>query len=128
MKFFTSYYDNIEYIKEKYPEAILISISGGISKEIKDKIDFWDNRFAPSLSIYNEYKDNLDEKLYIKRFNEEILKNRDINQILYSWSLSFGQEKKYILLCYEKPNDFCHRHLVAEAIEKKYDIKIEELK
>ena len=31
-----------------------------------------------------------------------------------------------VLLCYEKPTDFCHRHLFAEWLSQKAGIKIEE--
>ena len=33
-------------------------------------------------------------------------------------NLSGGELDKVILLCYEKPTDFCHRHLVADWINK----------
>jgi uncharacterized protein (DUF488 family) len=32
-----------------------------------------------------------------------------------------------ILLCWESPEKFCHRHLVADWLSKKLDIKITEL-
>ena len=31
------------------------------------------------------------------------------------------------LICYEKPSEFCHRHLVADWL-KEYGIEVEELK
>ena len=36
--------------------------------------------------------------------------------------------KDVVLLCYEKPPQFCHRHLVAKWLEKELNIKVEELK
>lgn len=30
---------------------------------------------------------------------------------------------KIVLLCYEKPNDFCHRHLVSNWLHDVIDIK-----
>lgn len=33
-------------------------------------------------------------------------------------NLAGGDLDKVILLCYEKPTDFCHRHLVADWINK----------
>ena len=33
-------------------------------------------------------------------------------------NLASGGLDKVILLCYEKPTDFCHRHLVADWINK----------
>ena len=31
-----------------------------------------------------------------------------------------------VLLCYEKSGDFCHRHLVADWLNKKLDLNIQE--
>jgi len=36
-------------------------------------------------------------------------------------------EKNPILLCYEKAEEFCHRHIVAEYIELKYGIKVRDI-
>jgi len=128
MKLYTSYYANIKNIPEDY---ILVSISGGITEDIKNAMDIHDKRFAPNLSLFTEYKNSPEginrEVRYVKRFKKEILENRDINEILKSWTDKFGYDKKYVMLCYEKPEDFCHRHIVAEAIENKYNIEINEL-
>lgn len=32
-----------------------------------------------------------------------------------------------ILLCFEKENEFCHRHLVATWLEKSLEIKVQEV-
>ena len=69
----------------------------------------------------------LREIIYTERFKNEILENIDINEIFKSWSFKYGPLKKFVLLCYEEPNEFCHRHIVAEAIENKYSIKILEI-
>ncbi len=37
-------------------------------------------------------------------------------------------EKDPILLCYEKGQDFCHRHVLAEYIELKYNVKVRDIK
>ena len=131
MTFATSYYAKINEIRKQYPDYILVSISGGITPEISESVDIHDKRLAPNLSLFKEYKDNPEnknrEQQYIKRFKKEVLEQRDLNEIFKSWSDKIGLDKKYIIMCYEVPNDFCHRHLVAEAIEQKYGIEIPEL-
>jgi len=131
MTFSTSYYARINEIRDKYPDYILVSISGGLTPEISELIDIHDKRFAPNLSLFKEYKDNpnnpLRESQYVKRFKKEVLEQRNFNEILKSWSDKYGNTKKYILLCYEKPEDFCHRQIVAEALEQKYSIEVSEL-
>ena len=32
-----------------------------------------------------------------------------------------------VMLCYEKPGDFCHRHLIADWITKNTGITVEEV-
>ncbi len=125
MKFKTSYYANIPNIRKDY---ILVSISGGITNDIKKLIDIHEKRLAPSWSIFEQYKtslpDTLREHKYIERFQNEILDNLDINELLNSFG---DKDKTYVLLCYEKPSDFCHRHIVAREIEKKYNIEVPEI-
>ena len=129
MKFFTSYYGNIKNIPEDY---ILVSISGGITDEIEAVVDLHDKRLAPKKQFFLEYKDSPQgskrELVYTKEFQRLVIDEVDMNDIFKSWSDLFGKDKKYVILCYESPeNTFCHRHLVAEAIEEKYSIDIPEI-
>ena len=39
-----------------------------------------------------------------------------------------SEEKDPILLCYEKGQEFCHRHVLAEYIEMKYGIKVRDIR
>jgi len=128
MKFFTSYYANIKNIPDDY---ILVSISGDIPDYIKEQVDIWDRRFAPNLDLFKEYKNSPEgqqrEDKYVQRFKDEVLTKYDITEIIKSWSDKCGLNQKYVLLCYETPNSFCHRHIVAEALEEKYGIEISEI-
>jgi len=134
MTFYTSYYAKINELREKYPDYKLISISGDIPDYIKNSVDGWDRRLAPNWSLFKEYKnsDNIEEreKTYIKRFKEEVL-NKDINEVFNEWTKKFGLNSKFVLLCYEandpSESTFCHRRIVAEAIENKYGIEVKEL-
>ena len=100
---------------------IPISISGK-APDFYNGIEY--KRFAPSWSIYNNYKNgNIDEFGYTERYKKEILDKLnpvEIKQFLTSF------DKDIILLCYEKQGDFCHRHLVADWIESNLGIKVEE--
>ena len=71
-------------------------------------------KLAPSWSIYSDWKFNHhDNEIYTKRFNEEILGKLDPKQVI-SELLERTDGKQPCLICYEKPMDFCHRHLVAD--------------
>ena len=137
MEFCTSYYAKIDEIKKKYPDYILVSISGNIPDEIKKLVDIWDRRLAPSWSIFKEYKNSPKgyerEKRYVQRFKKEILLNINLDEIFKDWIDKVGMNKTFVLLCYEsndinsKEGTFCHRRIVQEAIEEKYNKKVPEL-
>lgn len=82
---------------------------------------------APSKSILFDYKyDNKykgDKEHYIERYNKEILGKLDYKEVVKELeSLTKTSSDKIVLLCYEKPNDFCHRHLVSKwFIENKIE-------
>lgn len=123
MTVLTSYYANIKNIPEEFT---LISISGWISDEIRASVDFQDKSLAPSYSIFNDYKRYGDVELYTKRFKEEVLPFTNLKDKFRDYQEYFKNDK-FVLLCYEKPEDFCHRHLVADAL-KEIGIDVKEYK
>lgn len=132
MTFLSSYYANIKNIPNEYK---LVSISGDIPEYIENQVDIHDKRLAPNWSLFKEYKDSPEgtkrEKRYIQRFKEEVLTKYLITDILKDWSDKCGLLETYVILCYES-NDinkstFCHRRIVAEFIENKFNIKVNEL-
>lgn len=80
--------------------------------------------FAPTYDILMRYKRDGDKGAYTYNFYDQILSKLDgceEESILCAMS----QGKDVALLCYEKPSDFCHRHLVADWFNK-YNVKAEE--
>lgn len=77
---------------------------------------------SPSNDILHNSKSQED---YEKRFKSEILANRDPNVFLSNIE-SLAKGKDVALCCYEKPGDFCHRHLVAKWMNEKLGLQIEE--
>jgi len=75
-------------------------------------------KLAPKWSFYSEWKNGShkgDNDYYIKHFKEEVLDKLDPEQVIKELEGFSGvTESNIILLCYEKPTDFCHRHLVAD--------------
>ena len=91
-------------------------------------------KLAPSYDILMQYKSNPNEELYIKRFKEDVLNKRLVTQTVLDLLVMVNNLKglnyspEICLLCYEKPSDFCHRHLVADWLnENGYDVKELEL-
>ena len=76
---------------------------------------------APPYSLLQDYKNKkADDIDYTRRFMMH-LSNLDPQRIVASIPpLS-------ILLCYEKPSDFCHRHIIAQWIETNTGIIVQEI-
>ena len=105
----------------------LISISGDRGRKVgytgkaitklAPKRAFWDIWYNNIGKIPEE--ENI--RYYIEEYYKQVLSKVDIEELL-------KDEKDPILLCYEKGQDFCHRHVLAEYIEMKYGIKVRDIK
>lgn len=118
---YTGYYSALYKYLIKVPTLTFVSISG---KPPKGWHQYHYKQLAPSYSIWKEWTDNqslpLEEKieLYTTRFNNEILEKLDpfvVVNDLYELTNSFD----IMLLCYEKFNNFCHRHLVSKWLTQR---------
>ena len=70
---------------------------------------------APSEELLREYRScNIDEFMfkvkYLRELGDRKLKPEFVREELEKFSKGFD----VILCCYEKPNEFCHRHILAE--------------
>ena len=127
MFLFTSYFRKLKSL----PKSIIpISICG--------KSPEWYNgsqykKLAPKYDFFMEWKKNQDNDYYVKCFNEQVLSNLEpfqVYQDLYYIAQDFvetlpeddirkklhkmGTPYCIALICYEKPEKFCHRHLVSD--------------
>lgn len=86
-------------------------------------------KLAPKYDFFMEWKRTHDNDYYIKCFKEQVTDQLDVYETVYelyekigiyldeesmSFSSESANEKHICLICYEKPVDFCHRHLVAK--------------
>lgn len=120
MKIYTSYFANLKNISSNI-EPISICVKPPESyrgKQLKN--------LAPSYGILSQYKRIRDIELYKNRFYNEIL-NKLNPLFVYSRLSILSEGRDIVLLCYEKSNSFCHRHLVADWLSEKLNIVIEEL-
>lgn len=117
MRIYTSYFGNVK----KVEEAGIIPVSISLYPPRWRK---WIQmrQFAPTKDIL--YNTSGDEE-YTERFNNEILGKLDPNEMKQTINL-ISQGKDIALLCFEKPGDFCHRHLVADWLNKKLGLDIKE--
>jgi hypothetical protein len=115
MNIYTSYFGNYRKFGDKIPISIaLYPPKGFLGEELK--------ALAPTTQILG-CKDN--EEVYTTLFNKKI-KGFSAKKVFKYFESSYN-DRDVILLCYEKPPQFCHRHLVAEWLEKELGIEVEEL-
>jgi len=76
--------------------------------------DEWLRDLAPSIELLNDYRNNKDWYDYECRYFKEMENKKDLIKELKTRSDS----EVITLLCWEKNDDFCHRRLLKELIEK----------
>ena len=82
--------------------------------------DFW----KIWLNNKGKISDEENNMFYMQKYYETVIKNLDAKEV-YNELLEYGDD--LILLCYEEPNDFCHRYLVAAWLELELGIKVDEV-
>ena len=105
----------------------LISISGDRGK----KANFEGKaipKLAPKRAFWEVWHSNIgniseeeNTRYYIEEYYRQVLAKVNIEELL-------KDEKNPILLCYEKGQEFCHRHVLAEYIELTYGVKVRDIK
>ena len=84
-------------------------------------------KLAPKYDFFMKWKENHDNDYYIKCFNEQVLDKLNVEEVVkelddillnqtttVDYSGDLKKVPRIALICYEKPSDFCHRHLVAD--------------
>ena len=84
--------------------------------------------FAPKESFFRIWRNNIGKipeednlRYYTNEYYKQVLSQINIPELLEN-------EKDPILLCYEKNQQFCHRHLLAQYIELMYGTKVRDIK
>lgn len=114
---YTSYYANVKRLPR---EVVPISIAGKAPDGWKG-LEY--KKLAPKWWFFKEWKENHDNDYYIRNFNKEVLDKLNPNAI-WKELRELSNGGSFALICYEKPGDFCHRHLVADWLKKNgYEIE-----
>lgn len=81
-------------------------------------------KLAPKYDFFMKWKENHDNEYYVDCFNKQVLQPLEAYEVyddlhkLAKSSLCNDCNYNICLICYEKPQDFCHRHLVADWFRK----------
>ena len=131
---FTSYFKNIDVIRQIDPHAIFIAVSGGVPDGYTYK---WYRKTAPRWNWWNEwhekfkdnYESNESKKWYIEHYQSTVLNTHNANEVLNDiLALKDSDDDNVYLLCFEDENHFCHRHLLADWLNKNMNCNIIEKK
>jgi hypothetical protein len=100
----------------KRPEAI--SIAGKAPAGFKGRQY---RKLAPLYSFFMQYKIDGNQKTYTEHYQKEILDILDPAQVYEE----LGENA--ILLCWEGPKKFCHRHLISAWFKKHLNKDVTEI-
>ena len=108
---YTTYFANLK----KLPDTITpIAICGGLP-EFYTGLSY--KKLAPKWSFFKIWKETHDNNYYIENYNNLVLNMLNANTIVKELYDKVNT-KDIALVCYEKPSEFCHRHLVADWLNK----------
>lgn len=123
MTLHTSYFGNISKIVQEDQELpVFVSIAGKTPSwfdgprmpELAPKKEWW-------TEWHVRFKDSLESSesvtWYTKKYKETVLSHLDQVSVVTKLG-ELGEN--IVLLCYETPEKFCHRHLVSEWIDSAY--------
>ena len=107
-KIYTSYFGNYK----NFPEGSLVI---GVVRHPPNESVLNFEQLAPSVELLRQYKNKqvdefIFEIVYLTELADRGLNSRAIKEVL----LDVAKDKDVILCCYEKPEDFCHRHILAK--------------
>ena len=114
---YTTYFANLKNL----PSTITPIAICGKSPDYYSGLQY--KKLAPKYSFFSIWKETHDNDYYIASFHIEVLAK--LNPAIVVKELQeLSPTNDIALVCYEKPNDFCHRHLVAQWLRNNgYDCK-----
>lgn len=111
---YTSYF----YKMNKLPaEIVPIAICAKAPNWYYDGQRLQYKKLAPKYDFFKEWKRTHDNAYYTTHFLNDVLAPLNASEVVAELT-AMAQGKSFALLCYERPSDFCHRHLVADWLCK----------
>ena len=115
---YTTYFSNLINLPDN---VIPISICGKAPH-------YWTGRqykkLAPKYEFFKVWKQTHDNDYYVEQFTRQVLDQLNPAEVVKELFEGVSPDCAIALLCYEKPNEFCHRHLVAQwLIDNGYQVK-----
>ena len=77
-------------------------------------------KLAPKPWFFKKYKSDKDEEFYIEQYYKEVLNKLNPEKVYEE----LGENA--VLLCWERKEEFCHRHIAADWLINELNIEIYE--
>lgn len=106
----TTYFANLKKLPSSFAPVSICGKAPGWYKGAQYK------KLAPKYEFFQEWKKNHDNDYYIRCFKEQVLQTLNPDTVVRELITITGRAD-IALVCYEKPGDFCHRHLVADWLD-----------
>ena len=108
---YTSYFGNLK----KLPNNITPIAICGKSPNWYGGLEY--KKLAPKYDFFMKWKENHDNEYYVRNFEERVLNTLNPDTVINEL-FSLANSENIVLICYEKPGDFCHRHLVSKWLNE----------
>lgn len=114
-KIYTGYFAKAKQYESK--GLVAVSIARYPPKWFSAILSYQD--LAPTSDMFK-----MTHEQYLRKF-DQILKSRNPNKVIADLKKMSGGIP-VVLCCFEKPEDFCHRQLVAKWLNERTDAQVEE--
>lgn len=104
---YTSYFANLRNL----PNTITPIAICGKTPDFYQGLTY--KTLAPKYSFFKIWKQTGDNNYYTEQYYKLVLNTLNVDEVVNELE-SLSLTSDIALICYEKPSDFCHRHLVSE--------------
>lgn len=124
MVIYTSYFAKLKYKPDNLTAVSIARFTPSWASDVKSY-----TLLAPTTNLLLGYKEGrVDQEAYISEYKRETLYRKPVPKILEDLlQLKEEEHEGVVLYCYEKPPQFCHRHIVADHLTRYSDLMINEL-
>lgn len=121
---YTSYFSAAEKLAEKLEDVRFVSIAGYSPEWIRvNLLKYWD--LAPKREWRQEWHSTFENNLesseskarYVEKHKDAVLSELTPERVASDLS-TLAEGADVCMLCWERPDKFCHRHIAAEWLNK----------
>jgi len=121
---YTSYFSAAEKLAEKHKDVRFVSIAGYSPEWIRVNLLKYRD-LAPKREWWQEWHSTFENNLesseskawYVEKYEDTVLSELTPERVASDLSV-LAEGADVCMLCWERPDKFCHRHIVAEWLNK----------